>query len=295
MSPPRSRCFASFVMLCILCSHFSDADEIDPGLYPACSLQLNDATTMEPKTAWVQYSRCRPQMDCTAKREDGTTVAWMKQRCEKWHRKLDNTHTSNAKCKVKATGLMSAVKKDSDGHHIICAPLIKFSGASTFMRADTGAYGGVSPEHCRHRTAEKYAIETCTVWLTIQKLVDMFPVYKDAHDELVTVFKKFQVDECAKFHRTADRDKIYVTAHDTEAIATNPTGVQFDGVCQAKEESTSSGASEVEVKEADAHLELMDQYYYDVEVEAAREELAWKRLKRERAHASLPRRQRLHQ
>eukprot|EP01083_Nonionella_stella_P057103 150038_1 len=41
-----------------------------------------------------------------------------------------------------------------------------------------------------------------------------------------------------------------------------------------------------------AHMELMDQYYYDAEVEAAREELALKRLRRERARVgvSSPRR-----
>eukprot|EP01083_Nonionella_stella_P042890 115758_1 len=39
---------------------------------------------------------------------------------------------------------------------------------------------------------------------------------------------------------------------------------------------------------ADARMELMDQYYYDGEVEEAREELAVKRLERERARASLP-------
>eukprot|EP01083_Nonionella_stella_P026470 72891_1 len=38
-----------------------------------------------------------------------------------------------------------------------------------------------------------------------------------------------------------------------------------------------------------AHMELMDEYYYDAEVEEAREELAWKRLNRERVRASLPR------
>eukprot|EP01083_Nonionella_stella_P066099 173827_1 len=38
-----------------------------------------------------------------------------------------------------------------------------------------------------------------------------------------------------------------------------------------------------------ASLELVDQYYYDEEVEAEREELALKRLERERARASLPR------
>eukprot|EP01083_Nonionella_stella_P121751 365916_1 len=43
---------------------------------------------------------------------------------------------------------------------------------------------------------------------------------------------------------------------------------------------------------SDARMELVDQYYYDAEVEAAREELALKRLERERARASLPRRKR---
>eukprot|EP01083_Nonionella_stella_P173990 601926_1 len=43
---------------------------------------------------------------------------------------------------------------------------------------------------------------------------------------------------------------------------------------------------------SEARMELVDQYYYDAEVEAAREELALKRLERERARASLPRRKR---
>eukprot|EP01083_Nonionella_stella_P269198 910596_1 len=58
--------------------------------------------------------------------------------------------------------------------------------------------------------------------------------------------------------------------------------------------SSAHGAYKNELREmdlmdaADARMELMDQYYYDGEVEEAREELAVKRLERERARASLP-------
>eukprot|EP01083_Nonionella_stella_P167034 560346_1 len=55
---------------------------------------------------------------------------------------------------------------------------------------------------------------------------------------------------------------------------------------QEEQEKADKGSA---AADGEARVELMDQYYYDEEVEAAREELALKRLKRERARASVPR------